>query len=42
MKWKANTEVAFKAKSEETVELLDKKDNGSTNLQAAFHTEVQD
>ena len=36
MKGKENTGVAFKAKSEETVELLDKRENGSANLQAAF------
>ena len=41
MKEKTNTGVAFKEESKETVELLDKKENGSVNLQAAFQTEVQ-
>ena len=40
MKGKTNTGVSFKAESEEIVELLDKKENGSANLQAAFHIEV--
>ena len=42
MKGKTNKGVAFKEKSEEIVKLLDKKENGSANLQAAFQTEVQD
>ena len=42
MKGKTNTGDAFKAESKETVESLDKKENSSTNLQAAFHTEVHD
>ena len=42
IKGKTKTETAFKAESEETVELLDKRENCSTNLQAAFQTEVQD
>ena len=42
MKGKTNIGAAFKAESEETVELFDKKENCSANLQAAFHTEVQD
>ena len=42
MKGKANTGATFKAESEETIELLDKKENCSANLQAAFKTEVQD
>ena len=41
-KGKTNTRASFKAESEETVELLDKEENGSANLQAAFQTEVQD
>ena len=41
-KEKKNTGAAFKAESKEMVELLDKKENGSANLQAAFQTEVQD
>ena len=40
MKGKTNTGAAFKAESEETVELLDKKENCSANFQAAFQTEV--
>ena len=40
MKGKTNTGAAFKAKSEEIVELLDKKKNCNANLQAAFQTEV--
>ena len=41
---KGNTKMGtiFKEESKETVELLDKKENGSANLQAAFQTEVQD
>ena len=42
MKGKTNTRAAFKEKSKETVELLDKKENGSANLQVEFQTEVQD
>ena len=42
MKGKANTGAAFKAESEETVEFLDKRENCSANLQAAFQTKVQD
>ena len=42
MKGKKNTGAAFKEKSKETVEPLDKKENDSANLQAAFQTEVQD
>ena len=42
MKGKTNTGVAFKVESKEIVELLDKKENGSANLQAVFQTEVQD
>ena len=42
MKWKTNTGAAFKAESEETVEILDKRENCSANLQVAFQTEVQD
>ena len=42
MKGETNTGAAFKAKSKETGEPLDKKENGSTNLQAAFQTGVQD
>ena len=42
MKGKTNTGAAFKAESKETVKLLDKKENGSANLQATFQTEVQD
>ena len=42
MKVKTNTGAAFKAESKETVESLDKKENGSANLQAAFQTEVPD
>ena len=41
MKGKTNKGAAFKAESEETVELLDKKENCSANLQIAFNTEVQ-
>ena len=40
MKGKTNIGAAFKEKSEETVELLNKGENGSANLQAAFQTEV--
>ena len=42
MKGKKNTEVAFKKETKETVEPLDKKVNGSADLQVAFQTEVQD
>ena len=42
IKGKTNIGAAFKAEREETVELLDKEENGSTNLQAAFQTEVRD
>ena len=42
MKWKTNTGAIFKEKSKETVHPLDKKENGSANLQAEFQTEVQD
>ena len=42
MKGKINIRAAFRAESKETVESLDKKENGSANLQAAFQTEVQD
>ena len=38
MKGKKNTGAAFKAESKETVEPLDKKENGSADLQAAFLT----
>ena len=40
MKGKSNTGVAFKAESKEIVEQLDKKENGSTDYQDAFQTEV--
>ena len=40
IKGKTN-KAAFKAESEEIVELLDKRENCSANLQAAFQTEVQ-
>ena len=36
MKGKTNSGAGFKAESEEMVELLDKKENCSANLQAAF------
>ena len=42
MKGKTKTRAASKAESEETVKLLEKKENCSTNLQATFQTEVQD
>ena len=42
MKGKTNTGAAFKEESKETVDPLDKKENGSANLQATFHTEIQD
>ena len=42
MKGKTNTGAAFKEESEETIEILDKRENCSANLQAAFQTEVQD
>ena len=40
MKGKENIGAAFKEKSEEIVKLLDKKENGSANLQDAFQIEV--
>ena len=40
MKGNTNTGAAFKEKSEETVDILDKKENGSTDMQAAFQIEV--
>ena len=42
MKGKTKSGVAFKVEIEETVELLNKKENCSANLQAAFQIEVQD
>ena len=42
MKGKTNIGSAFKEESEEIVELLDKRENCSANLQATFQTEVQD
>ena len=42
MKGRTNTGATFKVESEETIELLDKKENDSANLQVAFQTEVQD
>ena len=42
MKGKTNTGTAFKEESKETIKPLDKKENGSANLQVAFQTEVQD
>ena len=36
MKGKVKTRAAFNKESKETVESLDKKENGSTNLQASF------
>ena len=42
IKGKTKTGAAFKVESEETVELLDKRENCSAILQAAFQTEVQD
>ena len=42
MKGETKTRAAFKAESKEIVEILDKKENCSANLQAAFQTEVQD
>ena len=41
IKGKTKTRAAFKAESEETVEILDKRENCSANLQAAFRIEVQ-
>ena len=41
IKGKTKIGVAFKAESEETIELLDKRENCSANLQAAFQTKVQ-
>ena len=40
MKGKTNTGGAFKEEKKEIVKPLDKKENGSANLQAAFQTEV--
>ena len=40
IKGKTNSRAGFKAESEETVEILDKKENCSANLQAAFQTKV--
>ena len=40
MKGRTNIGVAFKVESEETVELLNKRENGSANLQARFQIEV--
>ena len=40
IKGKTNTRDAFKAESKEIVEPLDKKENGSADLQAAFQTKV--
>ena len=40
IKGKTNTGDAFKAESKEIVEPLDTKENGSTDFQAAFQTEV--
>ena len=42
MKGKTNSGAAFKEEIEEIVELLEKRENGSANLQDAFQTEVQD
>ena len=42
IKGKTNKGAAFKEESEAIVELLDKRENCSTNLQATFQTEVQD
>ena len=42
IKGKTNTGAAFKAESEGTVEILNKRENCSANLQVAFQTEVQD
>ena len=36
MKGKTNIGDVFKAESKQTIEVLDKKENGSANLQAAF------
>ena len=41
MKGKKKIEDAFKEESKEMVEFLDKKENGSANLQDAFQTEVR-
>ena len=40
IKGKTKTGATFKAESEETVEILDKRENCSANLQAAFQTEA--
>ena len=40
IKGKTKIGAAFKAESEEIVKLLDKRENCSANLQAAFQTEV--
>ena len=42
IKGKTKTGSVLKEESEEIVELLDKRENCSANLQAAFQTEVQD
>ena len=42
MKGKTNIGSAFKEESEEVDKHFDKKENDSTNFQAAFHTKVQD
>ena len=42
IKGKKNIGAVFKEESEETVERLNKRENCSANLQAAFQTEVQD
>ena len=42
MKGNRNTGAVFKEESKETVEPLDRKENGSADLQDAFQTEVQD
>ena len=42
MKGKTNTGAAFKEESKETIEYLDKKENGSVDSQATFQTEVHD
>ena len=41
MKGKTNIGAPSKAESKEIFEYLDKKENGSVDLQAAFQTEVQ-
>ena len=40
MKGKRNTRAAFKEESKETVELLNKKESCSANLQVTFKTDV--